>query len=134
MYKAGRSTLERGLSLPSRILLGSIGALFGGGMIAMAPSSNAPLGFYGFGGFCIAIAVACITTGRARTIVGRTIGACVFCVSAWYVYDMVMVGPLLSQSRAQPSVRNAVLLFVLAGVPALIYAIRGSFTWKRSAD
>jgi hypothetical protein len=96
----------------------------------MAPSSGSPLGFFFFALFCAAIAVACLFTGKVRRFVGRLLGAAVFAISAWYLVDQLLGGAVMSGSRSEPSILNAAVLFVVAGIPGLLFALFGRFTWR----
>ncbi|WP_146093383.1 hypothetical protein [Xanthomonas pisi] len=107
-----------------RILLGTVSAIFGAGMLAMAPTSSAPLGFYAFGVFCLLITAACLLTGRAQGAVGKVLGLALFASSSWYLIDQVMSGPLLSGSRSDPSIVNAAMLMMFVGLPGLAFAVR----------
>lgn len=134
MYREGQRALESGLSRGASLLLGVTAALVGVAMIAMAPDSNSPTGFYGVGLFCVAIAVACVFTGRIRRGSGRLIGAAVFLVTLWYLAGAIWGGPFWSSSRSQPSVLNAATLLFFAGIPGLLYALLGRFRWRKPEE
>jgi hypothetical protein len=78
---------------------------------------------YAFAGLCFLIAVACVP-GRHEAIVGRTLAgaACAFSVS-YLVYEHYHPGVHTGQSSADP--QNALLLFLLWGLPSGIYAAFG---------
>lgn len=134
MYREGQRVLESGMSRGASLLLGTTAGFVGAAMIAMAPTSNAPAGFYGVGLFCAAIAVACIFTGKIRRASGRLIGAAVFSVTVWYLLDAIWGGPFHSSSRSQPSVLNAATLLFFAGIPGLLYALLGRFRWRKPEE
>ena len=124
MYRESQEVIEGGLSRSMRILLGGVAGIFGAGMIAMAPSSNAPLGFYGFGAFCLLITAACLLTGRAQGLTGKILGISLFAVCTWYLTSQIMAGPFWPGGRSNPSVVNAVLAMLFFGLPGLAFAIR----------
>jgi hypothetical protein len=132
MYREGQEVLERGLSRGSRVFLGLVAGLFCAGMAVMAPSSGSPIGFYLFAVFCGSIALACLFTGRWRRLIGRFIGAAVFAASAWYFVGQLSAGTLISGSRSEPSILNALIFLLVAGLPGLLFALFGRFTWRRS--
>ncbi len=131
MYEQANETINEGLSLGARIFLGSIAALFGLMMVLVGKDSLHPVGVVGFGVFCILIAVACVTTGRARQFVGSIIGTLTFLVGIAYLGHELMAGPAISGSRAQPSVLNAVLYLIFIGIPGASYAYRARFGFAR---
>ena len=127
VYKEAEERISAGLSLGARVLLGAVSALFGAVMVFIAPSMEKPIFIYCFGGFCIAIAAACTTTGRVRQFIGSVIGAVMFCVGLWYLGTEVSKGTWVSGSRAGPSALNAVLYLVFIGIPGATYAYRVRF-------
>ena len=131
MYREGQEVLARGLSRGASIVLGLVAALVCAGMAAMAPSSGSPIVFYLYSLFCGAIAAACFFTGSIRHMVGRLLGAAVFAISAWYLFGQFSGGQLVSGSRSQPSVLNAAIFFIVAGVPGLLFALLGRFSWRK---
>ncbi len=130
MYGEAQSVLTKGLSPFARFLLGTVSGLFGVALIWLeyiSKNSQHPLAMYGFGLFCLGISFACMTRGRLRQLFGRLIGAMIFVVSLWYLYSMLDTGILTSGSRSQPSLMNAIIFFVVAGLPGLWYAIFAKF-------
>jgi len=111
------------MSFSLRLILALVCALFGVMMIAIAPSEKAPF-FYGFGAFCLAIAVTCFTSGRLADFFGSLIGTSVFLVAIWYVVSVLFEGPLATGRRSEPSIVNALLFFAAFGLPA------AAFVWK----
>jgi len=124
MYRESQEVIEGGLSLSMRILLGGIAGIFGAGMIAMAPSASAPLGFYGFGAFCLLITAACLLTGRARGLSGKILGLALFAVCSWYLIAQIVDGPLWSGRRSNPYIINAAMLMLFVGLPGLAFGLR----------
>ena len=127
MYKVAEQQIRSGLSRGARLVLGLFAALFGIVMILIAPPTDKAVLFYAFGGFCLLITVACVTKGRLRQFIGSVIGCVMFGASAWYLVSQFMSGPVLSGSRSQPSVVNALLLFVAIGVPGIAYVFSAKF-------
>lgn len=111
----------------SKILLGSISGLFGVMMIAIAPPTEKAIFFYLFGGFCLAICLACVFKGRLRQFIGSSIGSCVFLLALWYLASQFMDGPIVSGGRSEPSVFNAIMFLVVFGLPGLAYATKAKF-------
>ena len=130
MYREAQEVLAPGLSRGAAISLGIVATLTCVGMAAMAPSSNSPIGFYLFAAFCGAIAIACFTSGKIRRMVGRLLGATVFVFSACYFLNELSDGPLISGRRSQPSILNAAIFLIVAGIPGLLYALLGRFSWR----
>ena len=131
MYGEGVKVIERGLSRGASVLLGLVAALISAGMAVMAPSSGSPIGFYLFALFSGAITVACLFTGRIRHWVGRLLGAAVFSISVWYLVGQISGGLAISEGRSEPSILNATIFLVVAGIPGLLFASLGRFTLRR---
>lgn len=134
MYRQGQEVLGRGLGRGASIVLGTLAALIGGGMVLLADASPSPRGFHLFALFCGAIAVTCFATGKVRTWVGRLLGASVFAVSVGYFVGQLMHGPVISGGRSQPSLLNAAVFLFVAGIPGLIFAIFGRFAKRRPEE
>lgn len=127
MYRAADEAVNKGLSLGARILLGSVSALFGAIMMLFASTSQEPLAACLFGAVCFAIALACFTRGRVRQFVGSLIGSAMFLAGVLYLADQISGGRLLSASRAEPSVLNAILYLVFIGLPGAAYVRKARF-------
>ena len=127
MYREGEEIINKGLSPFSRILLGLFSGLFGVVMVITAPDNDKSIFFYLFGGFCFLICFACIVKGKARQFLGSIIGVCIFLLSLGYLVNEIIGGPLISGSRSEPSVINAIAFLILFGIPGLSYALRVKF-------
>lgn len=136
MHKVAARKINEGLSLIPRLLLALVSALFGVVMVLIAPPTDKAPFFYAFGILCLTIAVACITRGRMRQFAGSVIGAVLFVSSLAYLVDELLRGQLVSGSRSEPSVINAVLCFVAFGVPgaAYVWEARFGLSSVRSVD
>jgi drug/metabolite transporter (DMT)-like permease len=131
MYRAADETINRGLSLGARILLGTVAALFGVIMVLFATTSEKPFGAYLFGALCFVVALACFTYGRVRQFLGSIIGSAMFVAGVFYLADEIFDGKLLSGSRAEPSVLNAILYLALIGLPGGAYVLKARFGFAK---
>jgi len=127
MYREAEEQINKGLSPFARILLGVISGLFGLMMIGIAPDTDKRIYFYLFGGFCLAICLACVFKGRVRQFLGSIIGICLVIVSIWYLASEIMSGGPLFSSRSEQSIFNAILFSIFFGLPGLSYAIKAKF-------
>lgn len=127
MYREAEEQINKGLSSFSRVLLGSISGLFGLMMILIAPPTDKQVYFYMFGGFCLAISLACMFKGRVRQFLGSLIGLCLVFLSGWYLTSQIMDGGPLFSARPDQSIFNALMFTLLFGVPGLTYMIKAKF-------
>ena len=127
LYRSGEEVLAGGLSTSSRVILGLAVGAMGVGVAMSASSAPNPTLTWIFVGFCIAISLTCVCTGRVRNVVGRIVAAMIFVTCVLYVIDCAYTEPVSSGSRSQPSLSNAVLSMFFAGIPAAYFAIRGRF-------
>ncbi len=127
LYRSGEEVLAGGLSKASRIILGCAVGLMGVGVALNASNAPNPTLTWIFAGFCMAVALMCVFNGRLRRAIGRIVAATIFVTCVWYVIDCAYTEPVSSGSRSQPSLMNAVLLMLFAGIPAAYFAIRGRF-------
>jgi predicted membrane channel-forming protein YqfA (hemolysin III family) len=127
MYEQANESINQGLSLGARIVLGAMAALFGGVMIMIAPSMPKPLAIYFFGAFCCAIAITCFTTGRVRQFVGSIIGSTIFLAGVAYLVHEVFLGHLWPTRSSEPSVLNAIFYLSFIGIPGAAYAYNARF-------
>lgn len=127
MYREAEEQIKKGLSPFTRILLGLVSGLFGLMMIGIAPDTDKGIYFYLFGGFCLAISLACIFKGRFRQFLGSIIGVCLVILSVWYLASEIMGGGPLFSPRSGQSIFNAILFSVFFGLPGLGYAIKAKF-------
>ena len=68
---------------------------------------------------------------------GRLLGGIIFVAYVAYAIDewFLSTQPFqLMESGAAASLRNALLGLVIIGIPALIYAITGRFSWRRRSS
>jgi tellurite resistance protein TehA-like permease len=133
VYEQANKSINEGLSLGARIFLGSIAALFGAMMVLTGEGAANPAGVIGFGVFCILIAVVCVVRGRVRQFVGSVIGTLIFLAGLAYLAHQLLGGTLISASRGEPSVLNAVLYLVFIGIPGATYAYKARFGFARQA-
>ena len=131
MYREADKTINEGLSLPARILLGCFAGIFGLVMVIVAPPTDRAIGFYAFGGFCLAIAIACVVTGRLRQFVGSFIGLAIFLLAGWYAFDQLVSGSDLIGPRSEPNVVNSLLFMLFFGVPGISYVYRARFGFRK---
>jgi len=121
------------MSRGARFFLGGIAILLGLLMALIAPDGSARFFFYAFAAFCALIGLVCFTQGRTRQFCGSVIGVCVIGTGIWYLTTQLLAGPVVSGSRAQPSVLNAVLFNVVFGLPSVFYVWRTRFGFARVA-
>jgi hypothetical protein len=115
------------MSFGARVLLAVFALLFGVLMIAVAPPTDkAPL-FYAFGAFCIAIAVACVTSGRIAAFFGSLVASGILVMGLQYFASMFLHGPLATGRPSDQSLMNAALFFGVFGLPSAIYLWRARF-------
>ncbi len=131
MYEQANETINQGLSLGARIVLGLVSGLFGIVMLLVAPPTDKAVYFYLFGAFCLSIAIACFTRGRVRQFVGSLIGTIVFLMGLAYLVSEVTAGIYWSGRRSEPSVSNALLYLIFIGLPGAAYAYKARFGFPR---
>jgi len=68
MYRQAEETINHGLSLGARLLLGVLATLFGITMVLIAPPTDKAIFFYAFGIFCLLIALGCFTKGASGNL------------------------------------------------------------------
>ena len=134
MYERAERSINEGLSLGARIVIALFAALFGIVMIAIAsPESGAKaVFFYGFGAFCLMIAVACIAKDRVRQFVGSVIGSAIFLAGVAYLVAEVREGVFWSPHRGDPSAYKAILYMLFIGLPGASYAYRTRFGFRKA--
>lgn len=131
MYREAEEQINEGFSPFARILLGVVSGLFGIMVIRIAPDTNKQIYYYLFGGFCLAICLACIFKGRVRQFIGGIIGVFLFILSSWYLASEIISGGPLFGSRSEQSLFNAILFLVFFGLPDLSYAIKEKFGFSQ---
>lgn len=127
MYKVAAEKINEGLSLPARILLFVFASMFGLIMFLAAPDNEKTVTYYAFGIFCISIGIACITKGRIRQFVGSLIALAIFIMAIIYLYSQVTGGALVSGSKAEPSIINAIFFSFAFGLPSVLYISKAKF-------
>jgi hypothetical protein len=127
MSKGDTQSQPAGSGLAFRLILASFAALFGVMMLLIAPGAEKPLGHYLLGGFCLAIAAVCFTTGRVQGFVGSVIASMILAVTMWYFFSELTSGPIVSRARSAPSVLNAVFALLVFGLPAAAYLRKARF-------
>lgn len=127
MYQEAERTINHGLSLGARLLLGVFAMLFGAVMVLVAPPTDKAIYFYLFAGFCLLLALICFTQGQARQFIGSLIGCTIFGLGIWYLVVELSSGPAWSGARSQPSILNACSYLVFIGIPGAAYAYRARF-------
>lgn len=120
MYQEAEEKINEGLSPLSRILLGSMAGVFGVMMDLIAPSDDKQIYYYLFGGFCIAIALACLFKGRIRQFFGSVIGVVLVASSIWYLSSQLLAGGPMFSARSDQSVFNAIMFTVFFGIPGFM--------------
>jgi len=123
MYRLEDNGIVNGLSRGSRIVLGCFSAVCGVEMVVVA-TPKAP-GFYLVALICQLLCIACIGRTKVRQMLGSCVGTTLFAGSLRYGYA----------SFAQPAFFNALVLFVVFGLPGAAYALVARFGFRRkSAD
>lgn len=131
MYEQANETINQGLSLGARIILGVISGLFGVVMLLVAPPTDKAIYFYLFGAFCLFITVACFTKGRVRQFVGSSIGSAIFIMGLVYLVSELAGGVFWSGRRSESSVLNALMYLIFIGVPGAAYAFKARFGFPK---
>jgi apolipoprotein N-acyltransferase len=129
---AATQITQGGLSVTARIILASFSALFGAVTVLAAPPTDKAIYFYAFGGLCVLICGACLTSGRVRQFCGSIIGVALFLLSAWFLYSQVQSGHYLSRGPGDPSLLSSILFLVAFGIPGIRYAAKARFGFRRS--
>lgn len=109
-------------------MLGIFMLLFGAGFGYAAATDIVPKNgwiLWMFAAFCGLIAICCVP-GRHVAISGRIVGATVFLVCGWYLASELL-HPDPYQGQSSPSLKNALTLFSLWGLPAGYVAIFGVY-------
>jgi hypothetical protein len=121
------------MSRAARVTLGIILALLACGFLAVSKNMRelpdmraAEIGMFVFAIFSALGALACLVT-TGRKLVLRIIGGAIFLACCWYILSTLMAGQLVSGKRSQPSFVNAVMLFLLVGLPAGYVMIKGGY-------
>jgi hypothetical protein len=121
------------VSLGARVFLGIVCLLVAVMMVLIAPDDENRMGFYGIATFAAAAAVFLLASGRLRDFFGSCVGLTLFAVGLWYLAGQLDSGEVYSGSRSRPSITNAILFFVVFGLPGLIFAAKARFGFRRVA-
>jgi hypothetical protein len=125
MYRLEGNGIVNGLSRGSRIVLGCFSAVCGVVMVVVAPPTDQAPAFDLIALICLLLCIACIGYTKVRQMLGSCVGTILFAGSLWYGYE----------SFAQPAFFNALVLFVVLGLPGAAYAVATRFGFRRiSAD
>ena len=127
MYKIGESVIKEGLSPFSRFVLGFFSGIFGVLMIVFPSPAEKAIYSNLFGGFCLLICFACIFKGKVRQFLGSCIGVCLFVIALGYLIHELIGGKLISGSRSEPSVVNAIAFLIFFGIPGITYTLKVKF-------
>ena len=100
--------------------------------IALPESGSKAAFFYGFGAFCLAIAVACVVRGRLRQFIGSLIGSVMFLACIFFLVAELSDGAFWSSHRSEPSVYKAFLCLLFIGLPGASYAYRTRFGLRKA--
>ncbi|OBR76803.1 hypothetical protein [Xanthomonas arboricola] len=133
MYQRAERTINHGLSLGARLLLGAFAMLFCAVMVVVAPPTDKAIYFHLFAAFCLLLALACFTQGRVRQFIGSLIGCTIFGLGIWYLVVELSRAPTWLGARSQPSVLNACLYLLFIGFPGAAYAYRARFGMRRKS-
>src|SRR5690242_4390289 len=128
MYRAAEEQIIHiGLTIGARVVLAFFSAFFGIVMFLVAPPTEKAALFYAFGGFCVFIALACVTSGRVRRFFGSVIGCTLFGLSLFYLLHELFDGDLIRSNRGEPSILQAIFFLLAFGIPGAAYAVRARF-------
>ena len=132
MYREAEKAINAGLSLGARALLAFLSSLFGVVILLVAPPTDKAIFFYAFGGFCLALAILCLVTGRLRQFIGSVFGSGLFALSIWYAADQLIYGTELVGPKSEPNLLNSCLFIMFIGIPGASYAFKAKFGFKKS--
>jgi hypothetical protein len=114
-----------GMSRGSRIVLSVFSALAGLVMVVAAPPTDKAPGFYLVALICVLLCIACIGHSKVRQFLGSCVGTVLFAASLWYGYACL----------GQPAFFNALVFFVVLGLPGVAYAVSTRFGfWRKRVD
>lgn len=110
-----------GLSRGSRIVLSFFSGFAGLVMVVAAPPTDKAPGFYLVALVCLLLCIACISHTRVRQLLGSCVGTALFAASLWY--GCARFG--------QPEFFNALVFFVVFGLPGAAYAMSTRFGFRQ---
>lgn len=102
-------------------------------LVVRASDTGGAVFSYAFGGFYLAIAVACVARGRVAQSFGSLVALTIVALGIWYVTTMLGAGLYWSASHGEPSLRNAVAFLTVFVVPSPAYLWRARFGLRRSS-
>lgn len=127
------------MSRTARWVLGSFALLFAATFATTVSNSPKPLFLWICAGFCVLISLACFSTVAHGPAI-RLIGATVFVVYAFYLFDSIggiLRTPLGSHShwRWLATFEGPLEGLIVFGLPGLYVAIRGRYPlWGKAAS
>jgi hypothetical protein len=125
MHRQEGRGIVNNLSRGSRIVLSITSGLAGLVMVVAAPPSDKAQGFYFVALICLLLCIACISDTRIRRFLGGCIGTVLFAASLWYGYARF----------GQLEFFNALVFFVVFGLPGVAYAVSTRFGfWRKRVD
>jgi hypothetical protein len=110
-----------GLSRRSRIVLSFFSGFAGLVMVVAAPPTDKAPGFYLVALVCLLLCIACISHTRVRQLLGSCVGTALFAASLWYG----------GARFGQPEFFNALVFFVVFGLPGAAYAMSTRFGFRQ---
>ncbi len=126
-FEEPRAPSDRSIGLGVRIVLAIFATLFGVVMILIAPGAENAVASYGFGGFCLSIAMACVLRGRMAKFFGSLVGTAVLVFTLFALGDVLFGDPSAFGNGDRPSVWSAVIWLVVFGSPAAAYVWHARF-------
>ncbi|MCB1607445.1 MAG: hypothetical protein KDI71_10765 [Xanthomonadales bacterium] len=122
------------MSRGARILLGIVTLGLGLMLLRMGPDASYPLGHYLFAGFCFSLGTTCFASGRIQAFFGSIVASCLVIAGLSYLGSSILKEPIIGDSRATPSVLNALMFCILFGIPASMYLIHARFGFAKVID
>lgn len=122
------------MSRGARILLGIVALGLALLMLRMAPGAAYPLGHYLFAGFCLSIGIACFASGWVRAFFGSLVATGVVIAGLSYLGSAILEEPVISDSRATPSVLDALMFCIFFCIPASLYVRHARFGFYKATD
>lgn len=127
-YKTSERVITAGLSIWSRVLLGSVSAVFAL-MLLSAAESRGGL-YYLPGAFCLLITFACFTAGRVRQFLGSCIGVVMFGTCLAILVEDLFDPSIWTGERPFSTVKSPLYLSLM-GIPGGMYALRVRFGFRK---
>lgn len=122
------------MSNGARIAIATVGLFFAAMCSLMALSPKAGLTSWLPTAFCLTLSLACVR-GKVGKIALRAIAAAVFLLCLGYVITEAMQGNMGTGERSQASLPNAIMAFIIFGLPFGYLAIFGFYpVWGRFGE